>query len=121
MIKEIVNGILFGGLLGGFCSWLLNNFRDNRAPWNVFGFVWFCPVGSITVVLALSLYMATKQTSKAFIHNAIYGLLATIPVLLLTLLLLKTNLNSISIFIINFILSMLVVIVYFKYRIYLLD
>ena len=121
MINDIIKGTLLGGLLGGFCSWILVYFKGNAIPWNIFGYLWFCPLGSITIVLALSLYMSTRNISEGFLYNTFYGLFATIPVVIFTILLLKLKLNKFIIFILNIFVSIFVVFLYFKYKIYQLD
>lgn len=116
-MKNIIFCFIFGGIIASLSCFFLNNYeKNNKQPWKIFSYIWSAPI-----LLFIPLYMSYSvgpEGSVDFLNHVFLGSLATLFVIVITIGLFKLNMNNISVLIINFILSYVVIYIYFKYNFY---
>lgn len=108
---------LLGGIVAIISGILLEQYRNNKvAPWKVFSFLWAAPI-LLFIPLYIS-YSKDKNGSIDFLIHALLGSLGTVTIILITLFLIKIQFNYIATLVLNFIMSYVIIFLYFKYKIY---
>ncbi len=116
MMKFCVQ-FLLGGIIAIISGILLEQYRNNKvAPWKVFSFLWAAPI-LLFIPLYIS-YSKDKNGSIDFLIHALLGSLGTVAIILMTLFLIKIQFNYIATLVLNFVMSYVIIFVYFKYKIY---
>ena len=111
MYRTFLN-LAIGAFAGGLSGYIVENY--NESPWKIFAFLWAAPI-LLFVPIYVSYYKGEKYISE-FLYHAFLG--ASLSVILIILTLLLLNINVILSLSVNFILSLLAVHLYFKYKLY---
>ena len=112
MYRTFIN-LFLGALVGGLSGHLIENY--NESPWKKFAFLWAAPI-LLFVPIYVSYYKGEKYISE-FLYHAFLGAILSVILIILTLLLL--NINIILSLLVNFVLSLLAVHLYFEYKLYI--
>jgi hypothetical protein len=111
MYRTFLN-LAIGAFAGGLSGYIVENY--NESPWKIFAFLWAAPI-----LLFVPIYVSYHKGEtyiREFLYHAFLGASLSIVLILFTLLLL--NVNIILALVVNFLLSLLSVHLYFKYKLY---
>ena len=111
MYRTFIN-LVIGAFAGGLSGYIIENY--NQTPWKIFAFLWAAPI-LLFVPIYVSYYKGEKYISD-FLYHALLGASLSLFLVLLTLVLLK--INVIMALLVNFIISIVAVKVYFEYKLY---
>jgi len=111
MYRTFIN-LAIGAFAGGLSGYIIENY--NQTPWKIFAFLWAAPI-LLFVPIYVSYYKGEKYISD-FLYHALLGASLSLFLVLLTLVLLK--INVIMALLVNFIISIVAVKVYFEYKLY---
>ena len=117
MMMKLCIQFLVGGIVAIISGILLEQYRKNKvAPWKIFSFLWAAPI-----LLFIPLYISYSKDTKGsvdFLLHALLGSLGTVTIILITLLLINMQFNYIATLVLNFIMSYVIIFLYFKFKIY---
>ena len=112
MYRTFLN-LAIGAFVGCLSGYITENY--NESPWKIFAFLWAAPI-LLFVPIYVSYYKGEKYISE-FLYHALLGAILSVILIILTLLLL--NINIILALLVNFVLSLLAVNLYFEYKLYI--
>ena len=113
--QGIMSSALFGAIIAGLSRYLIDRNDSNRAPWKIFSFLWAAPI-LLFIPVYISYISNKERLTQEFLYHALIGSSFTTFVIIFTLFVMRYNvlLALLS----NITLSYLIIIIYFKYRIY---
>jgi len=108
MYRTFIN-LMIGAMVGGLSGYIVENYDEH--VWKIFAFLWAAPI-LLFIPIYVS-YYKPENYIRTFLCHALLGSSLSVLLVILTLYLLKTNI--IFALMVNFILSIGVVHLYFKY------
>jgi hypothetical protein len=120
-MQFILDGIIGGIFISLFSYLIIKSEHNNKYEdyISIFGFLWAAPV--IYLYMIYVLYINSNKNIKllkSFLIHATIGTILSILFFIITILLIKKNIDINSIFIVNFVTIFFTIYLYLKYKLY---